>query len=107
MMVRADVALMNGGSIRADEIIKAGALTRRDVLSILPFKNKVVKVEVSGATLHAVLEHGVARSAEDAESAQQDHGRCEKDQSEHHWDKDQGGGDAWKHSSLVPRLAIR
>ena len=63
----ADVALMNGGSIRADEIIKAGALTRRDVLSILPFKNKVVKVEVSGATLHAVLEHGVARSAEDAE----------------------------------------
>ncbi|MEP6820673.1 MAG: 5'-nucleotidase C-terminal domain-containing protein [bacterium] len=63
----ADVALMNGGSIRADEIIKAGALTRRDILSILPFKNKVVKVEVSGATLRAVLEHGVARSAEDAE----------------------------------------
>ncbi len=63
----ADVALMNGGSIRADEIIKAGALTRRDVLSILPFKNKVVKVEVSGATLRGVLEHGVARSAEDAE----------------------------------------
>ena len=63
----ADVALMNGGSIRADEIIGAGALTRRDVLSILPFKNKVVKVEVSGATLRAVLEHGVARSAEDAE----------------------------------------
>ena len=63
----ADVALMNGGSIRADEIISAGSLTRRDVLSILPFKNKVVKVEVSGATLREVLEHGVARSAEDAE----------------------------------------
>jgi 5'-nucleotidase len=62
-----DVALMNGGSIRADEIIHAGPLTRRDVLSILPFKNKVVKVEVSGATLRQVLEHGVARSAEDAE----------------------------------------
>jgi 5'-nucleotidase len=58
---------MNGGSIRADEIIKAGPLTRRDVLSILPFKNKVVKVEVSGATLRQALEHGVARSAEDAE----------------------------------------
>jgi 5'-nucleotidase len=64
---RADVALMNGGSIRADEIISAGPLTRRDVLSILPFKNKVVKVEVSGKTLREVLEHGVARSAEDAE----------------------------------------
>jgi 5'-nucleotidase len=64
---RADVGLMNGGSIRADEIINKGPLTRRDVLSILPFKNKVVKVEVSGATLREVLEHGVARSVEDAE----------------------------------------
>ena len=64
---RADAALMTGGSIRADEIIKKGPLTRRDVLSILPFKNKVVKVEVSGADLRQALEHGVARSAEDAE----------------------------------------
>jgi 5'-nucleotidase len=63
----ADVGLMNGGSIRADEIIRAGPLTKRDVLSILPFKNRVVKVELSGATLRQVLEHGVARSAEDAE----------------------------------------
>ncbi|HEY0430810.1 MAG TPA: bifunctional UDP-sugar hydrolase/5'-nucleotidase [Pyrinomonadaceae bacterium] len=64
---KADVGLMNGGSIRADEIIAAGPLTKRDVLSILPFKNKVVKVELSGATLRQALEHGVARSAEDAE----------------------------------------
>ena len=63
----AEVGLMNGGSIRADEIIRAGPLTKRDVLSMLPFKNKVVKVELSGATLRQVLEHGVARSAEDAE----------------------------------------
>ena len=63
----ADVGLMNGGSIRADEIIAAGPLAKRDVLSILPFKNRVVKVELSGASLRQVLEHGVARSAEDAE----------------------------------------
>ena len=37
----ADVALLNGGSVRADEIIQAGPLTVRDVLSILPFKNTV------------------------------------------------------------------
>jgi 5'-nucleotidase len=67
LATRADVGLMNGGSIRADEIIQAGTLTRRDVLSTLPFKNKVVKVELSGAVLRQVLEHGVARSAEDAE----------------------------------------
>jgi 5'-nucleotidase len=34
---------------------------------MLPFKNKLVKIEVSGATLRAALEHGVSRSAEDAE----------------------------------------
>src|SRR5688572_7355126 len=63
----ADVAIMNGGSIRADSVIKPGVITRRDVLSILPFKNRVVKLELTGATLRAALEHGVARSAEDAE----------------------------------------
>ncbi|HEX6649712.1 MAG TPA: 5'-nucleotidase C-terminal domain-containing protein [Pyrinomonadaceae bacterium] len=63
----ADVGLMNGGSVRADGIIGPGRLTMRDLLSILPFKNKLVKIEVSGATLRAALEHGVARSAEDAE----------------------------------------
>ena len=58
---------MNGGSIRADELIRPGPLTNRNVLSILPFKSKVVKIELTGATLRQALEHGVARSAEDAE----------------------------------------
>lgn len=61
----ADAALFNGGSIRADDLIEAGDLTRRDVLSILPFPNPVVKLEVTGATLRAALEHGVSRSSED------------------------------------------
>ena len=55
----ADVALVNGGSLRADTIIKPGILTKRDVLSILPFNNRVVKVQVSGAVIRAALEHGV------------------------------------------------
>jgi 5'-nucleotidase len=63
----ADVAIMNGGSVRADELLPAGQLTVRDVLSILPFKNKLVKIEITGATLRAALENGVSRSAEDAE----------------------------------------
>lgn len=63
----ADVAILNGGSIRADTIIEAGDLTRRDVLSILPFPNPVVKLEVTGATIRAALEHGVSRSREDAQ----------------------------------------
>jgi 5'-nucleotidase len=67
LATRSDVGLTNGGSIRADEIIKPGPLTKRDVLSILPFKNKVVKLELPGSLLRQALEHGVARSAEDTE----------------------------------------
>ena len=63
----ADVALMNGGSVRADNIIEPGKVTVRDVLSILPFKNKLVKIEVTGVTLLAALEHGVGRTAPGAE----------------------------------------
>ena len=63
----ADVALVNGGSIRADLVYNPGVLTKRDVLSILPFNNPIVKVEITGKTLADVLEHGVARSAEDNE----------------------------------------
>jgi len=62
-----DVGLVNGGSIRADEIIRAGRLTMRDVLSILPFKNKLVKIEVTGALLRQALEHGVSRVANNAQ----------------------------------------
>jgi 5'-nucleotidase len=56
----ADVALVNGGSIRADALIKPGVLTKRDVLSILPFNNRVLKIQITGATLRAALNHGVA-----------------------------------------------
>jgi 5'-nucleotidase len=66
-VMRSDVALMNGGSIRADSMISAGRLTKRDLLAIIPFKNKVVKLELTGAALRTMLEHGVARSAEDRE----------------------------------------
>ena len=63
----ADVGLMNGGSVRADTIMGPGRLTERDLLSILPFKNKLVKLEVTGATLRTALEHGVSRIAPGAE----------------------------------------
>jgi 5'-nucleotidase len=65
--VNADVALFNGGSIRAGKIFSPGALTKRDVMAILPYENPIVKIEVTGATLRAALEHGVSRSAEETE----------------------------------------
>lgn len=63
----ADVAVVNGGSIRADTIIPPGILTKRDVLSILPFNNRVVKLQVSGALLRAALENGVSTAAEEVQ----------------------------------------
>ena len=65
----ADVGFVNGGSIRADLTYYPGVLTKRDVLSILPFNNPVVKVELNGKTIREILEHGVARSGvgEDSE----------------------------------------
>src|SRR6266446_6251847 len=63
----ADVALVNGGSIRADTIIKPGVLTKRDVLSVLPFNNRVVKLQVTGAVIRAALENGVSTAAEEVQ----------------------------------------
>jgi 5'-nucleotidase len=63
----ADVAVVNGGSIRADLTFAPGDLTKRSVFSILPFNNPVVKIEVPGDVLRKALENGVSRSAEDAE----------------------------------------
>jgi 5'-nucleotidase len=65
--VGADVALFNGGSIRAGKVFSPGALSKRDVMAILPYENPIVKIEVTGAVLRAALEHGVSRSAEEKE----------------------------------------
>lgn len=63
----ADVSLMNGGSVRSNTTYGPGTLTKRDAISILPFDNHIVKVEVKGAQLRAALEHGVSRIVEDRE----------------------------------------
>lgn len=64
----ADAALVNGGSIRSNTTYGPGPITKRDVRSILPFENPIVKIQVTGATLRAALEHGVSRVAEAIEA---------------------------------------
>ncbi|WP_029076795.1 bifunctional metallophosphatase/5'-nucleotidase [Kaistia adipata] len=57
--VDAEVALVNGGSIRADREYPAGTtLTRADMFAEMPFGNKTVKLVVTGAALRAALESG-------------------------------------------------
>lgn len=57
---KTDVALMNGGGIRGDRQYAAGqALTKRDLLSELPFGNKLMVLEITGADLKVALENGL------------------------------------------------
>jgi 2',3'-cyclic-nucleotide 2'-phosphodiesterase (5'-nucleotidase family) len=60
--VGAEVGLMNGGGIRGDRTYDPGTvLTRKDVLTELPFGNVTVLLELSGADLLAALENGVSQ----------------------------------------------
>ncbi len=69
----ADVALVNGGSIRSNTTYPTGSLTKRDIMSILPFENPVVKIQVSGAIIRAALENGVSQVKELRESGRFPH----------------------------------
>jgi 5'-nucleotidase len=50
----ADIALMNPGGLRSD--LRAGAVTRGDVLTLHPFANHLITLDVTGAQLLKVLE---------------------------------------------------
>lgn len=53
----ADIAIQNGGGIRAG--LTAGDVTLGDIFAMLPFDNKVTLVEVTGQTVWDALENGV------------------------------------------------
>lgn len=60
--LQADIGLTNGGGIRGDTVKAAGSdVTRRDILSELPFGNRAVLVAVSGADVLAALENGFSQ----------------------------------------------
>jgi 5'-nucleotidase / UDP-sugar diphosphatase len=56
----AQVGLMNGGSIRIDDVLPSGPMLQYDVIRVLPFGGKVVRTTMTGALLVRVLEQGIA-----------------------------------------------
>ena len=59
----ADIALTNGGGIRGDTVYPTGSkLTRKMVLTELPFGNKTVVLRLTGAQVRDALENGVSRA---------------------------------------------
>jgi len=53
----ADVAITNGGGIRAS--IEVGDVTKGEIITVLPFGNYVVTKKISGADIKAALENGI------------------------------------------------
>ena len=66
-VLKADVAITNGGGIRADALRPAGSkITRKDIFAELPFGNVGVVTELKGSDLLSALEHGVSKVEEKA-----------------------------------------
>jgi 5'-nucleotidase/UDP-sugar diphosphatase len=58
----ADLAITNGGGIRANKQYPVGhKLTRRDILSELPFGNRNVVTQITGKAIRAALENGFSQ----------------------------------------------
>lgn len=57
-MTSADIAITNGGGIRAS--IAKGEITKGDVITVLPFGNYIVTKNLTGEQIKAGLENGVS-----------------------------------------------
>ncbi len=58
----ADVAVINGGGIRANKAYPPGSVLKRsDIFAELPFGNHVALIEISGGELKAAIENGLSQ----------------------------------------------
>lgn len=58
---RTDIAIVNAGSIRGDRVYPPGAISRRTLLAVQPFGNKVSAVAVPGSVVLRALNAGIAQ----------------------------------------------
>ena len=58
---KADIAIVNAGSIRGDRVYAAGPLTRRTLLEMHPFGSVVCAVQVAGSVVLQALNAGVSK----------------------------------------------
>ncbi|MBX3521528.1 MAG: bifunctional metallophosphatase/5'-nucleotidase [Xanthobacteraceae bacterium] len=60
--MKADAAVINGGGIRSGKVYAPGTMiTLKDILAELPFNNRVVVIEITGAALLEAMENGLAQ----------------------------------------------
>jgi len=58
---KADVAIVNAGSIRGDRVYPVGPLTRRTLIEMHPFGGVICKVAVAAAIITQALNNGVSK----------------------------------------------
>ena len=63
-VLRADVALVNNGGIRAD--VAAGPLTYGQLFTVMPFQNQAVTVTITGTQLREMAEASITADGPDA-----------------------------------------
>ena len=56
---KADVAFIGGGGVR--DSIPAGAITKKQIFTVLPFGNYIQTATFKGAAFKAIIEHGVGK----------------------------------------------
>ena len=60
-----DLAVVNGGGIR--DSIKAGRVLYKDLLTVLPFGNRVVQIDVTGKQIYEMFEHSLGSNTNTSE----------------------------------------
>jgi 2',3'-cyclic-nucleotide 2'-phosphodiesterase (5'-nucleotidase family) len=57
----ADIAVLNGGSIRGESIYSIGqSISRRHVISELPYRSHILLLNISGKQIQQAIEHGLS-----------------------------------------------
>ena len=92
----ADIALVLGSSLRAP--LPAGPLTRRHAMAVLPFGNRVVAVELDGASVRAALERALSSVGKRTGASSRSPGSPSRPT----WRLPRGGGSSRSPSGGVP-----
>ena len=56
---KSEIAILNGGSVRIDDVVTPGPLREYDLIRILPFGGKVLRATIEGSLLTTILDVGV------------------------------------------------
>jgi len=59
--LKADIAMINSGTLRADSIIEKGQIKMRDLVNLLPMLDELCLLQVTGVQLMSLLENSVSQ----------------------------------------------